>query len=146
MEISRIFKVISTLILTVAFLTVTVSAYRQNEKIERIANLSDATSNIAIKLTSKSLAWKDKEKNIHPHVIDPNKTENLDFSMDLAGENFRYKISIIRRNNDNGFLIVDSVGPKPPKDKMTCSMDLSVAIRKLKRPMPGKLKVLAWYA
>lgn len=144
MEISRILRVLITLILVVTFIVLTVSAYRRNQEVNSMTVLSDATSSIATKLTTKDLVWVDEEGVRHPHLLDPAKLENADKSHRLAGENFTFRTSIVYFE-DNSEREIGPYGDNLPEDRMRCSLSVPVALRK-PNPIPAKLKVVVWYA
>ncbi len=143
MEVSRILRVLITLLLVVTFIVSTVAAYRQNREINSMTNLSDATSSIVTKLATQELAWRDSEGNSHPYVVDEDKLSSLNSEQNLAGENFAYQTEI-KIYQDNQEKTIGSKGPNPPEGRMTSAV--SVAVTLLEGRKPAKLEVVAWYS
>lgn len=144
MEISRILRVLITLIFVVTFITLTIGAYRQNSEINSMTTLSDATTSIANNLASKELVWVDDEGVSHPPILDSEKLKDIKFERIIAGENFAFRASISYRR-DNSEREIGPYGREPPGNKMTCSFSLPVALHKASIP-PAKLKVVTWFA
>lgn len=144
MEISRILRVLITIILVVTFIIVTVSAYRQNERINSMTTLSDASTSLVTNLSTQKLVWTDSAGQTHPYILE-NKLENLEFSSSMAGENFIFRAAITYLE-DNSEHEVGPYGPDLPEDQMTCSISASVAFRKKGVNLPAKLRVITWYA
>ncbi len=143
MEISRILRVLITLIFVVTFITLTIGAYRQDSEINSMATLSDATTSIANNLASQGLVWVDDENVSHPLILDSDKLEDIRFGRVIAGENFAFRASISYWR-DNSEREIGPYGKDPPEDEMTCSFSLPVALHKDSIP-PAKLKVVAWF-
>lgn len=66
MQISRILRVLITILLVVTFIIVTLAAYQRDQEIEAMVKLSDSTSSIATRLSVQDLAWVDGDgENTH---------------------------------------------------------------------------------
>lgn len=145
MEVSRILRVMITLILVVSFIAITVAAYRRNQEVNSMTTLADATSSIAARLAFRDLALMDERGIQYPYILDGSKLENLDKSRSLAGENFRFRVSIsyLRNGSERG---IGPYGEEPPKRRMTCSLSVPVALQRSGTRVPAKLEVVAWYA
>jgi|GEM_PF-3001275 len=142
MEISRILRVLITLIFVVTFIVSTMAAYRQNRDVQEMTTLSDATTSIASDLSTRTLAKRGAENNPVEHMIDSDKLENskIDFRRDLAGRTFEYKIRIERFSGGHSAYYENS----PPTDVMTSSISVPVTISEGREP--AKLEVEAWYS
>lgn len=144
MEISRIVRVLLTLILVVTFILITVAAYRQSENIASMTALSDSTSSIVTVLASQDLAWTDEKEILHPYVLDAKKLENLRFNKLLGGDNFAFQTTIIYSSGKS----IENIGPyghNLPEEKMTSSLSVPVSLRKNNSTIPAKIKVVTWY-
>lgn len=145
MEITRILRVLMTILLVVIFILVTVSAYRESREIGAMVRLSDATSSIITRLATDDLAWIDDEGIQHGYVLDADLLENLEFERSLGGDNFAFQVSISYQaeGSENTF------GPRgfePPEGRMTCSLIVPAALRHVGGVLPARLEVVAWYA
>ncbi len=143
MEVSRILRVLITLILVVTFIISTIAAYRQNRQVSAMTTLSDATSSIVTNLATQELVWVDSEGNSHEFILDNDELSTIDNTLTIAGENFTYQTKIITQQ-DNQEKTIGSKGPKPPEERMTSSV--SVAITLLDGRRPARLEVVAWYS
>ncbi|KXB08877.1 hypothetical protein AKJ55_00320 [candidate division MSBL1 archaeon SCGC-AAA382M17] len=144
MEISRIVRVLLTLIMVVTFIIITVAAYQQTQTVASMTTLSDSTSSIVTALASQDLAWSDETKTLHPYVLEASKLENLRFSRLLGGDNLVFQATIIY-NPGNKIENIGPYGPDLPEDKMTSSLSVPVSLRKNNSTLPAKLKVVSWY-
>lgn len=143
MEISRILRILAALIFVVAFIAVTVAAYRREERISSMTTLSDMSSSVAVDLASEELAWIDDEGIRHPNVIDPSRLSDVETSRNVFGENFRFQVFLLCFENNERTEIGPYGGNKP--DEMRCSFSLPVSVRKNKTSLPAKLRVIIWY-
>lgn len=144
MEVSRILRVLITLVFLVTFITLTVAAYRQNERINSMTTLTEATSSIANKLVSQDLTWVNGQGVSQPPILDSEKLKNLEYNRLIAGENFAFQASIVYRNGDSE----EEIGPEgkdPPENRMICSVSLPVALHE-SSTLPAKLEVKVWYS
>lgn len=142
MEVSRILRVLITLLLVVTFIIVTIAAYRQNSEINSMTTLSDSTSSIMTRLVTQDLVWIDDEGNRHEYIIDLDKTDNLSYKRNLAGEEFEFQIRVTYLQ-DNSEHTEGPFGPEPPNNQMTCSLTAPITV--LEDRKPSKLRVIAWY-
>lgn len=140
MELSRILRIIVTLILIVAFIAVTVAAYRRNQEIKSMTTLSEATSTILTGLTSRDLVWKEKDGTTHPYIIEEDKLENIDYNRALAGENFKFQISLQLPQKKK----IGPSGGNPPEKNTVCSISAPVTLFENRRA--AKIEVLVWYS
>lgn len=143
MEISRILRVLITLLLLVSFIAMTVAAYRQNREINKMTTLSDATSSIMTSLATQEMVWVDGNGDTHPYILDSEKLKNLNYSKVLGGENFAFQATITYLQDNN----VEEIGPygeNPPENRLICSLSASVTLYEGRKPV--KLKVVSWYA
>lgn len=145
MDISRILRVLLTIFLVATFVVVTVAAYRQNQKVKSMTRLSDATTSLAVGLTSQELAWEDDGGTRHPFVLDVDKLDNLEGRYQLPEENLAFRATIICLE-DNYERKISGVFENLPKDKMSCSLSFPASLRSGGRVMPAKLKVISWFA
>lgn len=145
MEISRILRVLITLIFVVTFIAITVSAYRRNEEIESMTLLSDVTSSLTTRFATRDLIWTDERGTDHPYVLDPMKFDNLNGSRLLAGENYAFR-TFLTYLEDNSKRELGPYGGSPPEDRMTCSLSLPMTVYKDGKMLPAKLRVIVWYA
>ncbi len=143
MDITRILRVLLTIILVVSFIGVTIVAYRQNQDVKAMAYLSDATTSIATKLTSEKLAWNDEEDVLHPFVLDSDKLDNLNYAMIVAGENFVFQVQIIYLKNGSEE-VIENFGKSVPSDETTCALSLPATLYRRGLIVPAKLKVISW--
>lgn len=141
MEITRILRVLVTILLVVTFILVTVSAYTESREIGAMVRLSDATSSIVTYLATDDLAWTDDEDIQHSYVLDPDLLENLESKRSLGGDNFAFQASIFSQIGN-----FENFGLEPPEGRMSCSLVVPAALRHLGKILPARLEVIAWYA
>lgn len=145
MEISRILRVLITILLAVTFIVVTLAAYQRDNEIERMVKLSDSTSSIATRLSVQDLAWIDEDDERHPYILDNNSLTNLEFTRILGGDNFAFRIRIFYLTSG----VEDNLGPyglEPPSDRMTGSLTMPASLYWKGSITPAKLRVIVWYA
>lgn len=143
MEVSRILRVLITLILVITFIISTLAAYRQNREINAMTTLSDSTSSIVTSLATQDLAWTDAAGDSHPYIINKNKLQNLDYTKTLAGENLTYQTKVVYQQ-DNTKEIIGPYGPSPPEDRMISTVSAPITLVEGRKP--AKLEVVAWYS
>ncbi len=141
MEITRILRVLVTILLVVTFILVTVSAYMESREIGAMVRLSDATSSIVTRLATDDLAWTDDEGIQHSYVLDADLLEDLESERSLGGDNFAFQVSIFSQ-----FGNFENFGLEPPEGRMTCSLVVPASLRHVGRVTPARLEVVAWYA
>lgn len=141
MEITRILRVLVTILLVVTFILVTVSAYTESRKIGAMVRLSDATSSIVTRLATDGLAWTDDESIPHSYVLDADLLDNLEYKRSLGGDNFALQVSIFSQVEN-----FENFGLEPSEGRMTCSLVVPAALRYLGGVLPARLEVVAWYA
>jgi hypothetical protein len=141
MEITRILRVLVTILLVVTFILVTVSAYTESREIGAMVRLSDATSSIVTRLATDDLAWTDDESIPHSYVLDADLLDNLESKRSLGGDNFAFQVSIFSQVKN-----FENFGLEPPEGRMTCSLVVPAALRHLGGVLPARLEVVAWYA
>jgi hypothetical protein len=141
MEITRILRVLVTILLVVTFILVTVSAYTESREIGAMVRLSDATSSIVTRLATDDLAWTDDEHIPHSYVLDADLLDNLESKRSLGGDNFAFQVSIFSQVKN-----FENFGLEPPEGRMTCSLVVPAALRHLGGVLPARLEVVAWYA
>lgn len=144
MEVSRILRVLITLIFLVTFITLTVAAYRQNQKINSMTTLTEATSSIANKLVSQDLTWINEQEASQPPILDSEKLKDLEYNRLIAGENFAFQASIVYQKN-NTEKEIGPYGRDTPENRMICSISLPVALHR-SSILPAKLGVKVWYS
>ncbi|KXB09237.1 hypothetical protein AKJ46_00710 [candidate division MSBL1 archaeon SCGC-AAA833K04] len=145
MEISRILRVLITILLAVTFIVVTLAAYQRDHEIERMVELSDSTSSIATRLSVQDLAWVDEDGEKHPYVLDNGSLTNLEFTRILGGDNFAFRVQIFYMASS----VEDNLGPyglEPPSDRMTGSLTMPTSLYWKGSITPAKLSVTVWYA
>ena len=145
MEITRILRVLATILLVLTFILVTVSAYARSLEIGAMVRLSDATSSIITRLATNDLAWVDEEGARHCYVLDTNLLESLQFERSIGGDNFMLQVTISYCAGGSE-VTFGPVGSEPPEDRMTCSLVVPVALWHSGRSIPAQLGVVVWYA
>lgn len=144
MEISRIFRILITLIFVIAFILVTVAAYRKEERMNSMSTLSDVSTSLAVDLASRDLAWVDSRGIRHITIIDPAKLPKVDKEREILEKTFRFQISLLCLENSEERKI-GPYGENRP-EKMRCTYSLPVSIYLNNEITPAKLKVIVWYA
>ncbi|MBS3815174.1 MAG: hypothetical protein KGY45_01275 [Hadesarchaea archaeon] len=143
MEISRILRVLITILLAVSFIIVTFAAYQRDQEVESMVKLSDTTSSIATRLSIKDLAWIDEEGKENPYILDNDSANNLTYSSTLGGENYAYRIQISYIKNEEKESL-GPYGPEPPEEVMTGSLTVPTSLYYKGSIIPAKLKVTTW--
>lgn len=145
MTLTQILKALVTCILVISFVLLTISAYQRHRTISSLAELSDATSAIATRLTVDELAYVDGSGRLYMYTIDSAKLDDLStFILEIGGDNFSYQISVSYVGEDG-----DTYGPyglTPPKGGTRCSLAVGCALCENNRFLPAKLSVIAWRA
>ncbi len=144
MILTQILKTLATCILVISFLLVTVSAYQQYRSISALAELSDATSAIVIRLSVEEMAYVDNDEKLHMYSIDPAKLENCPTRWEISGENFDFRVSV--SYEAGGEHVLGPYGSAPPDDRARCSLAVACALYENGRFLPAKLSVIAWCA
>ena len=147
MTLTQILKTLITCILVITFVLVTASAYRHHRSISSLAKLSDATSTIVTHLAVDKFAYVDETDNDkHSYVLDPNKLENLIFTIEFGGDNFELQVTVHYKLGDDEQEL-GPFGSALPNDNTTnCSLTAACALWSNDRFLPAKLKVTVWYA
>ncbi len=140
MEVTRILRILVTILLVVTFILVVVSAYGESREIGAMVRLSDATSSIVTRLATNDLAWTDDKGVQHSYVLNADLLERLEFKRSLGGDNFAFQVSIFSKHGD-----FENFGPRPPVGRMTCSLIAPAALWHVDRVVPARLKVVTWY-
>lgn len=144
MEVSRLLRVLITILLVVSFFIIVFSSYNRDRQVEAMSELSDATSSIATRLATQDLARVDAGGTIHPYEVNADLLDNLSFEQVLGGDNFEYQVSIsylaggATENTDDG--------SEPLENQTRSALSLPVGLYKEGSVLPAKLKVIAWYA
>lgn len=143
MDIERIFKAFFAALLTVLFVFVVASAYRQYSLSTELATLSDGATSIVTELALDRLALVD-EAGRHPYVIDFIKFEEMENSTRLIGNRtYEFQARLcFQRAADNEFRF----GETPPEDRTRAALVLPVAVYEGGRLTHAKLKVIVWLA
>ncbi|MDH5442868.1 MAG: hypothetical protein OEX16_00995 [Hadesarchaea archaeon] len=144
MILTQILKTLATCILVISFLLVTVSAYQQYRSISALAELSDATSAIVIRLSVEELAYVDNDGKLHMYALDPAKLDNLQTRQLIGGENYDFQVSM--SYEAGGEHVLGPYGSAPPDDRARCSLAVACALYENGRFLPAKLSVIAWCA
>ncbi len=142
MTLTQIMKTLITCILVISFLHETVSAYQQHRAISALAELSDATSAIATRLSVEELAYVDNDETLHMYTIDPAKLEGLSTRREFGGENFDFQVSV--RYEVGGERVLGPYGLMPPEGKARGSLAVACVLNENDRFLPAKLEVIAW--
>ena len=142
MTLTQILKTLVTCILVISFLLVTVSAYQQHRTLSELAELSDATSSIATRLSVDELAYVDNGGKLHMYTLDPSKLEGLSAQWEIGGENFEFQVSV--RYEAGGERVLGPYGSIPPEGKARCSFTVANALYENDRFLPAKLSVIVW--
>jgi hypothetical protein len=143
MTLTQILKTLVTCILVISFLLVTVSAYQQHRAISGLAELSDATSAIATRLSVEELAYVDNNGKLYMYVIDPLKLEGLSTRLEFGGENFDFQVSV---KYEGGERVLGPYGSTPPDDRTIGSLALPCVLYENARFHPAKLSLTVWRA
>lgn len=145
MEVSRLLRVLITILLVVSFFIIVFSSYNRDRQVEAMTELSDATSSIATRLATQGLARVDAGGTVHPYEVNADLLDNLSFEQVLGGDNFEYQVSIsylAGGATEN----TSKYGPEPPGNQTISALSLPVGLYKEGSVFPAKLKVIAWYA
>ena len=144
MNISRLLRVLLTIILVISLVLIVVSEYRHDRKVEMMVKLSDASSSILVRLTNDELAYRTPEGRRLEHLVDPFLLENMDPAWTLAGENYESRVSLsFGENLEN---TIGPFGPDRPEGEMANALACSVVAVINDRRLPAKLKVMVWEA
>jgi hypothetical protein len=142
MTLTQILKALVTCILVISFVLLTISAYQRHRTISALAELSDATSAIATRLTVDELAYVDGSGRLYMYTIDSAKLDDLStFTLEIGGDNFSYQMSVSYLGGGGG-----TYGLTPPEGRTRCSLAVGCAIYEDNRFLPAKLSVIAWRA
>jgi len=144
MTLTQILKTLAICILVISFLLVTVSAYQQHLTISALAELTDVTSAIVTSLSVEKLAYVDNDEKLHMYSIDPAKLENCFTRLEIAGENFDFRVSV--SYEAGGEHVLGPYGSAPPDDRARCSLAVACVLYENGRFLPAKLSVIAWRA
>ncbi|MCD6248499.1 MAG: hypothetical protein J7J17_03530 [Hadesarchaea archaeon] len=143
MDVTRLLRVLMTILLVATFILVTVATYKENLKVEAMVKLSDSASSIATRLTVQDLAWTDAREP-HPYVLDPDRLNDLNYRYAVGGDNFGFQVRISYWDGGSDENL-GPYGPKVPEDKMTDTLTLPVTLRKNCRMFPARLTVVVWH-
>ncbi|MFP4005863.1 MAG: hypothetical protein ACLFUR_03980 [Candidatus Hadarchaeia archaeon] len=143
MNVSRVLRILITIIFVMAFIGVTISAYKREERMNALTTLSDASSSVAVHLASEELVWEDERGISHPEVVDPSKLSTIDGSWSCMGENYLLQTYLLYIEDGRERMI----GPfgEAGGEKMSCSFSLPVSLRREGGVYPAKLRVILWY-
>lgn len=144
MEVSRLLRVLITILLVVSFFIIVFSSYNRDRRVEAMTELSDATSSIATRLTTQNLARVDADGIIHPYELNADLLDNLRFEQVLGDDNFEYQASISYLAGGEKENKIE-YGPEPPGNQTISALSLPVGLYEEGIVLPAKLKVIAWY-
>lgn len=142
MEISRILRVLITIIIVAALFVIVIASYRHEQMVNSMIELSDASSSIVTRLSTDRLAWTDAKGNQHQYVLDEEKFDNLSYIWTLGGEDYASQVSIAY-----GEGLENEIGPYgsgPPQDRMTSALRVPVALKRGGKKVPAQLRVIVW--
>ena len=145
MDMTRLLRVLITLLLVMTFILVIVSVYRHDMELRAMVNLSDLTSNAVTRLAVQDLAWDAGGEKPTAYVLDSGKLDNLSYRSTLWGFNLEFQVGVSYQEGG----VEQVLGPhgfSPPDDRMTCALNVPVALQRSGRAVPAILKVIAWYA
>lgn len=144
MDVTRLLRVLITLLLVMTFILVIVSVYRHDMELREMVNLSDLTSSTVTRLAVQDLAW-DAGGGPSVYVLDSDKLDDLSYQSTLWGFNLEFQVEISYQEGGVE-QVLSPHGFSPPDDRMTCALNVPVALQRSGRAVPAILKVIAWYA
>lgn len=142
MSISRLLRVLATVIIVISLVFVVVSEYQHNRKVNSMVELSDAASSVATRISTDQATWVGEGSREHDYVLDPQLLENGNYIWNLGGENYASRVEV--KYGDNLGNTFGPYGREGPGDKMANALSIPVVVRTKGRYLPAKLKVIIW--
>ena len=137
----RIFKAVVSALLVITFIALLLSAYAQYKTNMAIAGLVDASSSLANHIALKTLAY-EEAGNVREYVVDPQKLSLLNFTQEIGGENFAFRVVI--RYTAGTERVLGPYGPDQPTKKAVSSISIPVTVFDNYRFEIGKLEENVW--
>ena len=145
MDVTRLLRVLITLIFVMTFILIIVSVYRYDQELRSVSSLADSTTSIVTRLSIQDLAWVDSLGDVHHYEVDPDKLDDLTYQSNLGGVNVEFNVELSYK--DSGVeQTLGPYGPTVPEGRMASALNVPVAVQSSGRTIPAILKVRAWYA
>ncbi len=142
MSISRLFRILATIVLVISLVFIVASEYKHNRKVERMVELTDAASSIAVHLTTDKLARRDTRGRQLEYIVDPDLLNDQDYLFNLAGENYASRVYL--SHGDNLENVLGPYGFDRPKGRMANAFACPVVMEFKNRRVPARLRVIVW--